>query len=66
MAVAKAFTITSLPFVLTEAGTGIISPATGLLAIPPLIGIGTAVDISIFLAGIFAAMLRAIRISKQE
>jgi hypothetical protein len=66
MAVMKAFMITLLPFVLAEAGTGIISFATGLLAIPPLIGIGTAVDISIFLIGLFVAIQRAIRVGKQE
>ncbi len=61
MAVAKAFTIASLPFVVAEAGTGIVSLFTGQLSIPPLMGVGTAVDLSILMAGISVAILRALR-----
>jgi hypothetical protein len=61
MAVAKAFTITSLPFVLAEAGTGIVSLLTGQLSIPPLIGVGTVVDLSILITGICVVLLRARR-----
>jgi len=58
MAAVKAFAIASLPFVFVEAGTGIISLATGVLTIPPLIGIGTGVDLAILLAGMVVAVLR--------
>jgi hypothetical protein len=61
MAVAKAFAFASLPFVVAEAGTGIVSLFTGQLSIPPLMGVGTAVDLSILMAGISVAMLRALR-----
>jgi hypothetical protein len=50
-AVTKAFIIFSLPFVLAEAGTGVVSPMTDQLSIPPLAEVGTAVDLAIFLAG---------------
>ena len=55
---AKAFTVFSLPFVLAEAGTGILSYATGMLSIPPLIGLGTAVDLLILIAGLVAVIAR--------
>jgi len=58
MAVVKAFTIVSLPFIVAEAGTGIISLATGMLTIPPLVGIGTGVDLAILMAGMVVAVLR--------
>jgi subtilase family serine protease len=62
MAVVKAFTITSLPFVLAEAATGVVSLLTGQLSIPPLVGAGTAVDSTILLAGMVTAILRIVRI----
>jgi subtilase family serine protease len=52
MAVMKAFAITSLPFVLGEAATGVISLLTGQLSIPPAIGPGTALDLVILVAGL--------------
>jgi hypothetical protein len=58
MAVVKAFTIVSLPFIVAEAGTGIISLATGMLTIPPLVGVGTGVDLAILMAGMVVAVLR--------
>ena len=58
MAVAKAFAIVPLPFIVAEAGTGVISLATGMLTIPPLVGIGTGVDLAILLAGMVVAVLR--------
>jgi hypothetical protein len=58
MAVAKAFLITSLPFVLAESVTGIVSFSTGAFSIPPVVGIGTAVDLSILLLGILVPLLR--------
>jgi hypothetical protein len=56
--VVKAFAFTSLPFVIAEAGTGVISFATGMLMIPPLVGIGTGIDLVILLAGVVVAVLR--------
>ena len=61
MAVAKAFMITSMPFVLAEAGTGILSLLTGQLSIPPSVGPGTAVDLAILVAGLAVQGLRAFR-----
>lgn len=55
---AIAFVTTSLPFVLAEAATGILSYFTGLLSIPPLLGIGTVVDGGILAAGVTVAVLR--------
>jgi hypothetical protein len=61
MAVAKAFTILSMPFVLAEAGTGVVSLLTGQLSIPPLVEAGTVVDLSILIAGLCVVLLRALR-----
>ena len=57
-AVLRAFMITSMPFVLAEACTGIVSLLTGWLRVPPLLGVGMAVDLAILLAGIVVAVLR--------
>jgi len=59
MAVVGAFMITSLPFVLAEAGTGAISLATGQLSMPPLIGTGTLVDSAILATGLLIALVKA-------
>jgi hypothetical protein len=59
MAVVKAFTIASLPFVVAEAGTGIVSLLTGLLQIPPLFGLGMVVDTAILIVGVAVAVLRS-------
>ncbi len=61
MAVAKAFAIFSLPFVLAEATTGVISLLTGQLSMPPLVGAGTSVDLAILLAGMVVAVLQIVR-----
>lgn len=53
-----AFALTSLPFVLAEAATGVVSLLTGLLVIPPLLGWGMAVDAGILLAGVVASSFR--------
>ena len=54
----RRFATTALPFVLTEAATGLLSLSTGLLAIPPLLGPGTVVDVAILAAGLFVLVLR--------
>jgi len=61
MAVAKALMIVSMPFVLAEAATGVVSFLTGQLSIPPLLGIGTAVDLAILLVGLAVAVAFALR-----
>jgi hypothetical protein len=61
MAVVKVFAITSMPFVLAEVGTGVVSLLTGQLSIPPLIGVGTVVVLSILIAGMCVVLLRARR-----
>ena len=58
---AKAFLSTSLPFVVAEVVTGVVSLGTGLLAIPPLLGPGAAVDGAILVAGVAVAVQRARR-----
>jgi hypothetical protein len=59
MAVANAFAITSIPFFLAEAGTGIVSLLTGQLSVPPLVGAGTVIDLLIFIIGMCVVLLRA-------
>jgi len=61
MEMAKAFAITSLPFVVAEAGTGILSFTTGELRIPPAIGIGTVVDSAILAIGLAVTTFRIIK-----
>ncbi len=58
MAVMKALMLMTMPFVLAEAATGVVSLITGTLSIPPLVGTGTAVDLMILLAGTVTAVLR--------
>ncbi|HEY4705008.1 MAG TPA: hypothetical protein VII27_04655 [Thermoplasmata archaeon] len=53
----KTFLVLSLPFVAAEAGTGVLSLAFGVLAIPPLLGWGTAVDLAILVVGIVAVLV---------
>jgi len=61
MAVVKAFVITSMPFTLAEAGTGVVSVLTGQLSMPPLVGAGTALDLAILVAGLAVQGLRLFR-----
>lgn len=58
IAVVKTFAFTSIPFILVEALTGIVSHLTGELSIPPLVGAGTVIDVCILLAGLLTAMYR--------
>jgi len=61
MAVAKAFIITSVPFALAEAATGITPYVTGQLSIPPALGFGTAVDLGVLMAGLIVALARVLK-----
>jgi len=56
--VVRAFAIFSLPFILLETATGIISLASGYLSMPPLFGPGSGVDVTILMAGLAAVALR--------
>lgn len=47
-----------MPFVLAEAATGVVSFLTGHLSIPPLLGAGSAVDLSILIAGLLVFVYR--------
>ena len=62
----KAFAITSMPFVLAEAGTGVVSLLTGLLSMPPLLGAGTAIDLAILTAGLAISLFKALRKGSRE
>jgi hypothetical protein len=46
-----------LPFIIAEALTGIISFFTGLLAIPPIIGLGMIVDLTILILGLVSIII---------
>jgi hypothetical protein len=48
----------SLPFVVAEAATGIVSHLYGVLTIPPILGLGTVVDLGILLGGILVLLAR--------
>ncbi len=61
MAVMKAFAITSMPFALVEAMTGVISLITGMMSIPPPLGIGTLADTTILVAGVAFSIFRGTR-----
>ncbi len=58
---AKAFLLTVTPFLAAEALTGVVSLATGLLSIPPTVGLGTAVDAGILVAGVLVSIARVWR-----
>jgi hypothetical protein len=66
MAVTKAFAITSMPFVLAEAMTGIISLISGELRIPPSVGVGMAVDLVILLVGLGVAILTVLKAKQSK
>jgi len=61
MAVAKTFIVLSLPFVLAESATGIISQATQELSVPPITGVGIAVDSAILVFGLLTGAARMIK-----
>jgi len=66
MGVVKAFAFTSLPFVLAEAGTGVVSLLTGQLSIPPALGFGTAVDLGILAVGLVVALAGVLKKEEME
>ncbi len=46
-----------LPFVIAEVITGIVSFFTGLLSVPPILGVGLIVDLIILIAGIISCIV---------
>ena len=54
----RAFALVGLPFIAAECSTGVASGFTGVLSIPPLIGLGTATDLAILSAGLVVAVSR--------
>jgi hypothetical protein len=61
MAVVKAFIFISLPFILVEAATGVVSLLTRQLSMPPIIGFGTAVDLLVLVVGLMVSIHRILR-----
>ena len=55
----KALVVLTLPFVALEVGTGVVSLLTGVLSVPPVLGLGMAVDGTILVAGIAILVYRA-------
>jgi hypothetical protein len=66
MAVVKEFAIISMPFVLAEATTGIISFISGKLRIPPSVGVGMAVGMAILLVGLGVAILNVLKAKQSK
>jgi len=58
-----AFLFVAVPFVVAEGATGVLSHLTGLLTLPPILGLGTAVDAAILVAGIVVSAYR-VRLAK--
>jgi hypothetical protein len=54
----RAFLFAALPFIVAEAATGVLSHFTGLLTLPPILGLGTAVDSAILIAGVVVSAYR--------
>ena len=65
-AVVKSFLVVSLPFVVAEAVTGFTSLLTGKLSIPPPIGLGSAVDLTILVLGCAVAIVRVVKGSQRK
>jgi len=61
MAVVKTFTMISLLFVLADTATGVVSFLAGRPSIPPSVGFGTALNLTILVAGLAVLGLRAFR-----
>ncbi len=57
IAMLRTFAFASIPFVFAEIVTGFVSHFTGELSIPPLIGIGTVIDVSLLVAGLLVLVV---------
>jgi parallel beta-helix repeat protein len=51
------FLIAVLPFAVAESATGVISLFTGLLRVPPILGVGMIVDLIILIGGILSSVV---------
>jgi parallel beta-helix repeat protein len=51
------FLIAVLPFAIAESATGLISLFTGLLRVPPILGVGMIVDLIILIGGILSSVV---------
>lgn len=60
------FGATSLPFVAAEIATAVVSIATGFLSIPPIVGVGAAVDVSILVVGSSVSVWRIRRAPRRS
>ncbi len=60
IAVTKAFALISMPFILVEAITGMLSIFFEPLRIPPLMGWGTGVDCTTLAAGLLLSVARSV------
>jgi len=56
-----AFLLMALPFIALEMATGILSFHTGWLSIPPVVGLGSAVDLGILVAGTAVLSYRVVK-----
>ncbi len=65
MVVAKRFLAMSMPFVLAETATGAVSLLMGELRIPPFIGIGALIDVTILVIGLLVTIYTGLK-SREE
>jgi parallel beta-helix repeat protein len=61
-----AFFVFSVPFIIAETITGIVSLFTGILSIPPTIGAGTLVDMAVLITGLLVSFSRLSRLRRAE
>lgn len=57
----SAFILICAPFLIAEVATGVISFVSGQLSIPPVLGLGTAVDVAILAAGLAVSVARLMK-----
>jgi hypothetical protein len=53
----KTFMLGVLPFAIAEILTGVISYLTGFLSVPPILGLGMAVDLAILISGLMSCII---------
>ena len=62
----KGAVVFALPFIVLEGVTGVVSLTTGLLSIPPLLGVGTLVDLAILTAGVATSVYGGGRMARRR
>jgi len=65
-AVLKSWCAMSLPLLVVESATGVVSFFTGLLAVPPIMGLGMIVDLLILVSGVAALAVLALTAKPPE